>query len=98
MNLGKNIMEDVKPFVDYILADAREHQDWPDSAEFKISYRTKCWPCGFDDTRHAYFETPAEVKAWEENYADWARSDGNSVEFTLYQWDLGPNVIKHDWY
>lgn len=98
MNLGKGIIEDAKPFIDYILADAFEHQDWPDDAVFKISYRTKCWPCGFDDTRHVYFNTRPEVEYWENDYASWARLGGNSVEYTLYEWDLGPNVIKHDWY
>lgn len=56
MNLGKNILQDWKPFVDAILADAMDHQDWPDTAVFKVSYRTKSWPCGYDDTQHKYFE------------------------------------------
>jgi len=99
MNLGKAIIEDPKQFIDYILADALEHQDWPDDAVFKISYRTKSWPeHAMGDTRHVYFTTLADVKAWEEDYASWARLGGNSVEFPLYEWDLGPNVRKHDWF
>ncbi len=98
MNLGKNILQDIQPFVDVILVDAMEHQDWPDDAVFKISYRTKCWPCAFDDTIHRYFKTEAEVKAWCSEYSKWASLEGNSVEFTIYEWDLGPKVIRHDWF
>lgn len=98
MNLGKNILQDFQPFVDAILADAMEHQDWPDSAVFKVSYRTKCWPCGFGSTHHVYFTTDAELKAWEVEYSKWASQDGNSVEYTSYEWDLGPRVLQHSWF
>ncbi len=98
MNLGQNILEDFQPFIDAILADAREHQDWPDDAVFKVNYRTKCWPCGFDDPINKYFQTKAEVEAWEKEYSKWASQDGNSVEYTIYEWDLGPNVIRHNWF
>lgn len=99
MNLGKNILQDITPFIDVIVADAMDHQDWPDDAVFKISYRTKCWPeQAMGDTRHVYFKTLDEVKAWEDDYASWAGLSGNSVDYTLYEWDLGPNVIKHNWY
>ncbi len=98
MNLGKNILQDWKPFVDAILADAMDHQDWPDTAVFKVSYRTKSWPCGYDDTQHKYFETQAELTVWEAEYSRWARLDGNSVEYTSYKWDLGPAVIRHNWF
>lgn len=98
MNLGKNILTDFQPFVDAILADAMENQDWPDNAEFKISYRTKAWPLGYGETRHVYFTSRELMDAWEANYAKWAGQDGNSVEYTVYQWDLGPRVLKHEWF
>jgi hypothetical protein len=99
MNLGKNILEDITPFLTAVLADAMDHQDWPDEAVFKISYRTKSWPeYAMGDTHHKYFTSMTDVKAWEDDYASWARLGGNSVEYTLYEWDLGPNVIKHNWY
>ncbi len=98
-HLGKGIINDRTPFIDFIVADAMEHQDWPDNAVYKISYRTKSWPeQAMGDTRHVYFETKDQVKYWEKDYASWCSLGGNSVEYTVYEWDLGPNVLKHNWF
>ncbi len=93
------IITTVTPLVNAMLADALEHQDWPDDAVFKISYRTKSWPEQImGSTHHKYFQTQAEVEAWEEDYASWCRLGGNSMEYTVYEWNLGPNIVKHDWH
>lgn len=74
------------------------HGGWPDDAVFAVRYKTKCWPCDFDASRMEYFTDEAGLKAWISNYADWARQDGNSVEYAIYEWDLGPNYVRSDWH
>lgn len=97
MYLGKNIIQDPQPFVDYIVANALEHQDWPDNARFKVSYRLKTWPVGYSETHHVFFTTEAELKAWEREKSRWASLEDNGVEYTVYEWDWGPKVVGHYW-
>lgn len=84
--------------VKHIRTLIEEGGDWPVDADYKVSYRLKSWPCGYDEPQHRYFKTFEEVKAWEREYARWAREDGNGVQYTVYKWDLGPEVIKDSFF
>lgn len=95
MNLGKNIIQDIQPFVDVILADAADHANWPSFAKFKISFRLDVDGRGFGKTQHQYFSSAEEVSWWE---SDRANRDRVKADYTVYEWDNGPRVIKHNWF
>jgi hypothetical protein len=98
MNLGKNIIEDLTPTNDAVLADAADHQDWPQGALFKASYRTRPYAGAFEATKHVFFKDAASVKAWERDYESWTSLSPYEVEYTIYEWHLGPKVLRHNWF
>lgn len=61
--------------------------DWPAGSEFKVTYRTKCWPMGYGDTFTKYFQNAEELAAWELDQVEWARLEGNDIQGTVWVWD-----------
>lgn len=69
-------------------------QDWPADAVFAIRYRCSTWPCGWQTYYSVEFcKTFDEVYAWVARYRHWARLEDNYFEYSVYEWDLGPNLI-----
>jgi hypothetical protein len=62
--------------------------DWPAGSEFKVTYRTKCWPMGYGDTFTKYFQKEEELAAWELDQAQWARLEGNDIQGSVLTWDV----------
>jgi hypothetical protein len=75
-----------------------EGTDWPDRAEYLVTYRTQCWPCQMGERLNKHFNTEDALNDWLAEQADWARLDGNSIEFTIYHWDLGPQYLRSGYY
>lgn len=96
MNLGKSIIQDATPFLDYVPADVEDHQSWPVDKKFKISYRVKSDDTAFGNTIHTYLNSDEEVKLWKAQAARWVGLGRNTVEYILYEWDMGPKVVGHD--
>lgn len=97
MNLGKGIIQDTTPFVDYVPANVEDHQSWPIDKPFKVSYRVKSDSSAFGKTQHAYFANSTDIKIWEAQAKRWAGLGVNAVEYTIYEWDMGPKVMGHYW-
>lgn len=76
--------------VQSILATTEEFAHWPDSAEYHVEYRLKCWPMGFDDGHHVYFDNKDELDAWLEEKREWASLEDNAMSYYIERWDLGP--------
>lgn len=83
--------------VSAILASV-EGTDWPASAEYMVEYRTKCWPCQMGDQFKRYFDTEAEMQIWLAKQAEWASQEGNSMDYSIYQWELGPQYMNSSFY
>lgn len=101
MNLIPKTITNIAPLVDAILADALSHQEWPDDAMFMVTYRKACWPCGIDilDTPiKKYFSTREALKEWLDEQRLWASLEGNRMEFSVWEWDLGPHFSYSDWF
>lgn len=71
-----------------------EGDGWPDNAMYKVRYRTKCWPCGYDDWTHVYLADTKELHKWLESYRSWAALEGNSVEYVIFEWMLGEQFLR----
>ena len=61
--------------------------DWPAGSEYKVTYRSKCWPCEYGDMFTKYFSNADELAAWELDQAQWARLEGNAIQGTVWVWD-----------
>lgn len=88
----------VNDIIDKVIA---EGDGWPNDAVFKIEYRETCWPIGknyAEPPSERYCVDQAEVDAWKEDYSKWASLEGNSVEYTIYRWDLGPVIVESSFY
>lgn len=75
-----------------------EGSEWPASAEYMVEYRTKCWPCQMDEREQCYFDTEADMQSWLAEQAEWARQEGNSMDYSIYQWELGPQYVSSSFY
>lgn len=74
---------------------ATEGIEWPDGAEFKVEYKTKTWPCGYDrETTKRYFSTQEELDLWLFDQLTWSRMEDNGMMIQLYKWDLGPTFVR----
>lgn len=64
--------------------------DWPVSAKYMVSYRLKAGSCGYTAETNRYFDDEDALAEWLDDKAVWCSRDGNSMEFSIYEWDLGP--------
>lgn len=72
-----------------------EGDGWPDDAEFKVSYRYKTWPKGWDDnTYEQFFTNREELDAFLADQKDWARSEDNGISIQVWEWDLGISKVE----
>jgi len=77
-----------------IFAQVAETLEWPSDAVFKLEYRTKAWPCGWNKTV-IFFNEPEEVLEFIAGRREWTLSEDNYFEVDrLEEWDLGPNLIQ----
>lgn len=99
-------MNDVNALVDAVFGTANNKQEgcdnpanWPASAKFAVRYsqKDKQFPSYGAPTYHyAYFDSYEEYEAWLDEKHEWIRgTDGDfTVDYSLYEWDLGPFVRR----
>lgn len=75
-------------------------KDWPTDAVFAVKYNMSTWPLGWQKEAYVeFFPTLEALEAWKAAKHDWALCEDNYVAYTVYEWDLGPNVradLSHD--
>ena len=70
-------------------------QDWPADAVYAAKYRTTTWPCGWDKHDSVrFFSNSDELSRFVRSMNNWSTEEDNGWEFTLYMWDLGPELIN----
>lgn len=68
--------------------------DWPNEATYAMTYRTKTWPCGWDEYDNVrFFANSDELSRFVRRMNNWSREEDNAWTYTLYMWDLGPIMI-----
>lgn len=101
MQVVPKTITNIKPLIDAIFADALNDQEWPDEAMFMVSYQKACWPCSIDilDTPiKKYFASRQALTQWLEEQKLWAQLEGNRMEFSVWEWDLGPQFSYSNWF
>lgn len=89
--LGVNIVKTIHQHIE-------AHGDWPDDAVFAVRYKTKRWPCSYGKVQMAYFNDEDSLNAWIRDSVVWAQHEGNSIQYSVYNWDRGPNYLRCDWH
>lgn len=70
-------------------------QNWPADSTYAIKYRYRTWPCGWDNYYCVrFFSSSDELSEFVKRTNIWALEEDNDWEFTLYMWDLGPELIS----
>ena len=76
-------------------AGAAHAGNWPNSAVFGVSY--KCHDKQFPQVKHeqhtVYFDNVAELELWLDEKREWIKGTDYdfSMNYSVYDWDLGPN-------
>ena len=69
-----------------------EGKGWPDDAVYKVEYRCRTWPMGWEkETSTKFFDSEVELNEWTANWKEWARCEDNEVNIRVEEWDLGPS-------
>lgn len=68
--------------------------EWPDDAQYAVTYELRTWPCGWDThTNVKFFPNAYELRAWYDSMNNWARLEDNDYRYVIYMWDLGPQLV-----
>jgi hypothetical protein len=86
--------------VKYLESHQTGGKNWPLDAEYAVKYNMSTWPLGWQKEANVeFFPTLEALEAWKAVKHDWALCEDNYVAYTVYEWDLSPNVradLSHD--
>ena len=71
-----------------------EGQEWPADAEFKLVYKNKTWPRGWDEGFTRYFTSQVELDLFLLDKWRWTMEEDNGFIGHIYKWDLGPEFVR----
>jgi len=80
---------------DHIVSHHTNGDEWPDDAEFCVSYRVRAWPTNFGPRRTVFFATQESMDAWIEDQRKWASLEDNWFDGTVMTWDWGPKFVRY---
>ena len=79
------------------LIDLTNESLWPDDAEFGVVYKAfdRQFPSVNHQQQSKFFPTREALDLWFADQADWVKGTDYdfSIDYTVYQWDLGANVF-----
>lgn len=77
----------------YLKSHQTGGKGWPVDAQFAAKYNMHTWPCGWQkEASVEFFSSLQELEEWKAHKNDWALCEDNHVAYTIYEWDLGPNL------
>jgi len=81
--------------IQHVNSHTTNGQSWPNDAEYCIVYRYRTWPVGYDrEWSTEFFTNSAEVEAWEKKQREWTKLEDNGIQYSVYEWDLGPHFVR----
>lgn len=76
-----------------VIARGLAGEDWPESAMFKVEYRTRTTMSDWNELSVRYFDSKEALDRWVTDFVAWAAEEGNDFEYHLYEWERGPKYI-----
>ena len=78
---------------DHINLHRTEGRDWPSDATHCVVTRTQAWPCGMGERNVTFYTSRFAALRRIVKLYRWADLENNHFQATIYEWDLGPNLV-----